>query len=67
MNAVLVVLAVVVVYLASCAIWPYTACNRCDAGKHHSPSQKNWRHCRRCKGTGRRRRVGHRVLNRKRL
>jgi hypothetical protein len=51
-------------YLAACAIWPFTACSRCDGnGKRRSPSGKAWRPCRRCGGTGARLRLGRRVYN----
>lgn len=65
MTAALLVAGLVAVYLASCAIWPYTACPACEGGKHRSPSNKNWRDCRRCQGSGTRRRFGHRLLNRR--
>jgi len=50
-------------YLLACTWWPYTACGRCHGtGKHRSPSGKAWRPCRRCKGSGRRVRVGRRLF-----
>lgn len=52
------------VYLLACWIWPFAACHRCEGlGRFRSPSGKAWRRCRRCKGTGERLRVGHRVVN----
>ncbi|MBB6565776.1 hypothetical protein HPO96_17470 [Kribbella sandramycini] len=52
-------------YLASCRIWPYANCTRCNgAGKSRSPSRKAFRNCPRCQGTGRRERAGTKYLNR---
>lgn len=56
-TVVLPAAAALVLYLLACQIWPYTACKRCQGGKHPSPSGKAWRHCGRCHGTGRRRRL----------
>lgn len=56
-NAVLLIVIVIALYLIACRVWPYTTCGRCDGGKHLSPTGKAWRHCPRCGGTGRRRRV----------
>ena len=51
-------------YLLACRIWPFTGCPRCDAlGRIHSPGGKSWRECRKCKGTGRRLRIGRRLWN----
>jgi hypothetical protein len=65
--AVLVVAGLVLtgLYLLACAVWPYANCDRCDgSGKSRSPSGKKFRLCRRCKGAGRRERLGRRLLNR---
>lgn len=63
LEAVTVVLVVAGLYLGSLAIWPYTACGRCSgAGKRRSPSGKAWRPCPRCGGTGRKERLGRRLL-----
>lgn len=49
-------------YLVACAVWPYANCIRCHgAGKFRSPTGKAWRNCPRCKGTGRRVRIGRRI------
>lgn len=55
--AVLILLGWFGLYFLACQIWPYTACGRCDDGRHASPSGKAWRHCSRCEGTGRKRRL----------
>lgn len=61
---VLVGLAVVASYAIACLLWPVTACRRCDgAGKFRSPSGRNWRLCRKCKGSGGRIRTGRRIFN----
>lgn len=55
-------LGALVIYLGACAVWPFTACRRCDgSGKRRSPSGRAWRECRRCTGSGRRVRVGRRI------
>jgi hypothetical protein len=49
-------------YVATCTIWPWGACGRCEGGRKYAPfSRKHWRDCRKCKGTGRRVRLGRRV------
>lgn len=50
-------------YAFACWWWPFTACDRCEAGKIRSPTRKAWRKCRKCKGTGARLRTGRRVFN----
>jgi hypothetical protein len=60
----LLVLALVtgVGYVLACAVWPFTACRRCEGtGKRRSPSGKAWRQCGRCDGSGRRVRAGRLV------
>lgn len=61
-EAWLVIAAVVGLWLLSCATWPYTAGGRCSAGKRHSPSGEAWRNCRGCGGSGKRVRLGRRLL-----
>jgi DnaJ-class molecular chaperone len=52
------------VYWVVCWFWPYTSCRRCGGGgRKRSPSGKNWRPCRKCKGSGMRLRTGRRVSN----
>jgi hypothetical protein len=51
-------------YAVAAWIWPYTNCLKCHGdGKLRSPSGRMWRRCKRCGGTGRRLRLGRRVLN----
>ena len=50
-------------YVLSCWWWPFTACPRCEGGKKYGSGRKVWRDCRRCRGSGRRLRVGRRVWN----
>lgn len=50
-------------YWGACQFWPFTSCLRCEGGRKFSPSRKNWRTCRKCKGSGRRLRLGRRVWN----
>lgn len=62
--AALVVVLIVVGYAVTCWLWPYTACGRCGgSGKARSPSGKAFRDCRRCRGSGRRVRLGRRLWN----
>lgn len=56
-TIVLLFVAWFALYFLACQIWPYTACGRCQSGKHPSPTRKAWRHCSRCGGTGRKRRL----------
>jgi hypothetical protein len=51
-------------YLLTCRIWPFAACQRCKGlGRLHASNGKAWRDCPRCKGTGRRLRIGRRFWN----
>lgn len=55
-------LAVIVVYVAVCCIWPFANCRRCKgSGKSRSPWGDAYRRCGRCKGSGERVRVGRRM------
>ncbi|WP_020421135.1 hypothetical protein [Amycolatopsis sp. ATCC 39116] len=59
----IVVLALLAgLYALSGLLWPYTACNACKAGKHASPTGKNWRDCGRCGGSGKKIRQISRLL-----
>jgi hypothetical protein len=63
-TLVILALGALAIYLGACAIWPYCSCRRClGTGKHRSPSGKNWRQCRRCRGSDRRVRLGRRVYD----
>jgi hypothetical protein len=56
--------AVIALYLASCAVYPFTNCRRCKGmGRFHALSGRAWRTCRRCHGTGARLRTGRRIIN----
>lgn len=51
-------------YAVAVRFWPWANCRRCHGnGKSRSPSGKAFRRCPRCKGSGRRLRLGRRVLN----
>lgn len=46
-------------YLLACTLWPFAACWWCEGGRRYqNQRKKSWRTCGRCKGTGRRRRIG---------
>ncbi|SFQ68929.1 hypothetical protein SAMN05421810_11312 [Amycolatopsis arida] len=64
-NTILVVVGLAGVYLLTVAMWPYRACGGCQGGKVRSPSGRHWRPCRRCGGTGRRRRWGAHLIGRR--
>ncbi len=53
-------------YLAGCAVWPYTRCSHCQGGRVRSPGRSAWRRCRRCGGKGERLRLGAFLLGRRR-
>lgn len=54
----------VAIYAGVCWHWPFTGCKRCaGTGRRASPSGKNWRRCRPCKGSGTRIRRGRWVLD----
>lgn len=57
-----VLVALAVVYLGACLIWPYEPCPRCGGRAPRSPSGRYWRDCRRCGGRGRRLRWGARIV-----
>lgn len=64
---VLVALGAAVVYVVECAVWPFGKCPRCSgSGRRYSPDGVHWRDCRRCRGLGKRLRIGRRVWNRAR-
>jgi hypothetical protein len=49
-------------YVIHCAWWPWAPCRRCGrSGVRWAPSGKAFRQCRRCKGSGRRVRLGRRL------
>jgi hypothetical protein len=65
-TTVLVGLAVtaVVVYIASCAWWPFGRCRKCrGSGRLARSDGKVFRLCPRCTATGRRLRIGRRLWN----
>lgn len=63
-DLVVITAAVAGIYLVSCVVWPYRACDRCTGGKHTREDGVVWRRCWRCGGTGRRRRFGAWLMNR---
>lgn len=58
-----IALGAALLYLAGCAIWPFTDCGGCDGGKRRSG--KAWRDHGRCGGTGRRVRWAARAMGRR--
>jgi S-DNA-T family DNA segregation ATPase FtsK/SpoIIIE len=52
-------------YYYACKWWPYGPCVRClgHPGRIMSPGGKHWRACKRCRGSGRRTRLGARLMH----
>lgn len=66
MRGALIVAVVVLVaagwYAVNCWWWPWARCSRCHGGgRKYAPNGKAFRDCRRCRGTGRRVRLGRRL------
>jgi hypothetical protein len=57
-TVVVIALVVLVLWILSSLIWPYTSCASCKGvGKFRSPGGRHWRDCPTCRGKGKRRRV----------
>lgn len=66
-TLILVAAVLAVAYRVSLALWPYTACGRCaGSGRNAGSNRRRWGACRVCGGSGRKERLGVRVLNRRR-
>ena len=53
-------------YLASLKIWPETSCGRCHgSGRNAGSNSKRFGKCKRCTGTGKKPRLGTRMLERR--
>lgn len=66
MTLILGAVVCAVIYRVSLALWPYTACRRCSGeGTNSGSNRKRWGNCRRCGGSGRRERLGTRLLRRR--
>jgi hypothetical protein len=61
-EAILLITGVIALRLAYCWFFPYTACGRCEGGKHRDASRENWRNCRKCKGSGKKIRLTRRII-----
>lgn len=48
-------------YTFACLFWPFVACGHCEGGKRRAPGRRAWRPCPRCKGKGKKIRLGRRV------
>ncbi|ACU34147.1 hypothetical protein [Actinosynnema mirum] len=60
----LLITAITVGYLLTCAIWPFKRCRKCrGAGRHRSPVMRAYRTCGHCRGDGYRLRIGRHVWN----
>lgn len=67
MAAVLiVVLAVSAFYYVSLRIWPHTYCRRCSGGgRNRGSTRSRFGTCRACGGSGRKPRLGNRMITRR--
>ena len=54
-----------VAYVVECAIFDMGPCHWCDHGKQDSPVSNNFRVCRKCGGSGVRKRLGRRLWERR--
>lgn len=63
-EVVLFALAGIALWLGHSAFFPWTGCNACPGGKKRNDGGKGavWRDCRWCGGSGKRRRVGKRLI-----
>ncbi len=53
-------------YVVSLRIWPETSCRRCGGGgRNRGSTSKRFGKCKRCAGTGRKPRLGTRMLERR--
>lgn len=53
-------------YCASLKIWPWTYCRRCQgAGRNAGSNPKRFGLCRGCGGSGRKKRLGARMIDRR--
>jgi hypothetical protein len=54
-----------VCYWLSCKWWPYGPCLRCvgHPGKNRGSNSRRWGNCRRCRGSGKRVRLGARLMH----
>lgn len=67
MEILVVVIGVGILYRISLALWPYTACRGCSgAGTNAGSNRKRFGDCGRCGGSGRRDRLGTKLLSRRR-
>jgi rRNA maturation endonuclease Nob1 len=55
----------IVAYVVECAIFDMRPCHWCDRGKQDSPMSNNFRVCRKCGGSGVRKRLGRRLWERR--
>lgn len=51
-------------YILACWVDPFPRCRTCTgSGRRRARLSRNWRNCPRCRGTGRRLRLGRRAAN----
>lgn len=63
-TLILLIACVVAVWAVGLLLWPFCPCGRCGgSGKNTGSNGKRWGTCRRCKGTGRRLRLGARLMH----
>jgi hypothetical protein len=64
-ETVLIILLAIGAYAGSLYLWPFRPCIRCGGtGRNKGSSRRRFGECRRCKGSGHRRRLGARTIHR---
>ena len=64
-GLILLILLGIAGYTLSLYCWPFRPCLKCGgSGRNKGSSRKRFGECKRCKGTGRRRRLGARTIHR---
>ena len=68
-TIVLLSLIAAVVWVASLYLWPFAPCGKCHGSGRNRGSnpRKRYGQCRRCKGAGRRNRIGAKTVHRGRV
>jgi hypothetical protein len=64
-DLVVVALVLIAAWVVSLLLWPFARCGRCEgSGTSPGSSGKRWGDCRRCGGSGKRLRLGARLVRR---
>jgi hypothetical protein len=64
-EIILIALLAAAAYAGSLYLWPFRPCLRCGgSGRNKGSTRRRFGECRRCKGTGRLRRIGAKTIHR---